>query len=150
MLVLHYIKHMDACVGVGHEKEIKDAVIRWIEMCPKDDHSMFGKCNTRKQWSWEDMVTNLKYRIFVDKSVLYILSRILSEPIGVFLENSTWASCDLQGDTVGDLCIVFEMGVDKQFIPIQWASADETDDLIEQCEFIVEIATVVVIILIVI
>ena len=27
LLVLHYIKHMDACVGIGDEKAIKEAII---------------------------------------------------------------------------------------------------------------------------
>ena len=38
---------------------------------------------------------------------LYVISHILSEPIGMLLKNETWASANLQGDTVGDLDVVF-------------------------------------------
>ena len=117
-------------------------------MCPREECGMFGECNTQKQWSWNDFVMNLKTRFFVDKSILYVLSRILSEPIGVFLENSTWTSTYIEGGTVGDLSILFAMGSDKHFVPITRADDNEID-LIEQWECMVEIATVVVIILIV-
>ena len=92
---------------------------------------------------------NLKTRFFVNKSVLHVLSRILSEPIGVFLENSTWTSMYIEGGTVGDLSILFAMGSDKCFVPITRVDDNEIKDLIEQCECMVEITTVVVIILIV-
>ena len=111
---------------------------------------MFGECNTRKQWSWEDFIGNIKHRFFVDECMPYVLLKILSELIGVFLGNSTQASCDLQGDTVGDLTVVFAMAKDKWFIPIQCAKDEKIDELLEQSEFIVEIATVVVVILIVV
>ena len=110
---------------------------------------MFGECNTQKQWSWNDFVMNLKTRFFVDESVLYILSRILSEPIGVFLESTTWISTYIEGGTVGDLSILFALESDKSFVPITRADDNDIKDLIEQCECMVEIATVVVIVLIV-
>ena len=92
---------------------------------------------------------NLKTRFFVNESVLYVLSRILSEPIGVFLENSTWTSMYIEGSTVGNLSVLFAMGGDKHFVPITRADDNEIKDLIEQCECMVEMANVVVIVLIV-
>ena len=74
--------------------------------------------------------------------------RILSEPIGVFLENSTWTSY-LENETVGDLSILFALGRDKHFIPITRVTDDEIKDLLEQCECMTEIATAVVFILII-
>ena len=140
---------MDACVGIGNEKAIKEAIIQWVEMCPKEECGIFGECNTQKQWSWNDFRMNLKSSFFVDKSVLYVLSRILSEPIGVFLENSTWTSSYLENETVGDLSILFALGHDKHFIPITRVADDEIEDLLEQCECMTEITTAVVFILIV-
>ena len=140
---------MDACVGIGDEKAIKEAIIQWVEMCPKEECGIFGECNTQKQWSWNDFRMNLKSSFFVDKSVLYVLSRILSEPIGVFLENSTWTSSYLENETVGNLSILFALGCDKCFIPITRAADDEIEDLLEQCECMTEIATAVVFVLIV-
>ena len=83
---------MDASVGIGDEQNIKQAIIQWVEMCPREEHGMFGEYNTQKQWSWNNFLMNLKTRFCVDKSVLYVLSIILSEPIGVFLESTTWTS----------------------------------------------------------
>ena len=140
---------MDACIGIGNEKAIKEAIIQWVEICPKEECGVFGECNTQKQWSWNDFIISLKSRFFMDESVLYVLSRILSEPIGVFLENSTWTSSYLENETVGDLSILFALGSDKCFVPITRADDNEIKDLIEQCECMVEITTVVVIILIV-
>ena len=118
-------------------------------MGPKEECGIFGECNTQKQWSWNDFRMNLKSSFFVDESVLYVLSRILSEPIGVFLENSTWTSSCLENETVGDLSILFALGCDKCFIPIIRGADDEIEDLLEQCECMTEIATAVVFILIV-
>ena len=92
---------------------------------------------------------NLKSSFFVDESVLYVLSRILSEPIGVFLENSTWTSSYLENETVGDLCILFAFGHDKHFIPITRVADDEIEDPLEQCDCMTEITTAVVFVLIV-
>ena len=50
---------------------------------------------------------------------------------------------------VGDLSILFALGCDKHFIPITRVADDEIEDLLEQCECMTEIATVVVFILIV-
>ena len=140
---------MDASISIGDKQDIKQAIICWVEMCPREECSMFGECNTQKQWSLNDFLMNLKTRFFIDESVLYVLSRILSEPIGVFLENSTWTSMYIEGGTVGDLSILFAMGSDKHFVPITRADDNEIKDWIEQCECMVEITTVVVIILIV-
>ena len=140
---------MDACVGIGDEKAIKEAIIQWVEMCPKEECGIFGECNTQKQWSWNDFWMNLKSSFFVDESVLYVLSRILSELIGVFLENSTWTSSYLENETVGDLFIILALGCDKCFIPITRTADDEIEDLLEQCECMTEIATAVVFVLIV-
>ena len=118
-------------------------------MCPKEECGIFGECNTQKQWSWNDFRMNLRSSFFVDKSVLYVLSRILSEPFGVFLENSTWTSSYLENETVGNLSILFALGHDKHFIPITRGADDEIEDLLEQRECMTEIATVVVFILIV-
>ena len=96
---------MDTSISIGDEMDIKQAIIRWDGMCPQEEHGM----------SWNDFLMNLKTRFFVDESVLYVVSRILSEPIGVFLENSTWTSMYIEGSTVGDLSILFPMGCDKCF-----------------------------------
>ena len=44
---------MDAYVRIGDEKAIKEAIIWWVEMCPKEEHGIFGECNTWKQYMTE-------------------------------------------------------------------------------------------------
>ena len=86
--VFHYVWHKDLRVGLGTEVELKEKVIRWIQHASEEEKSGFGEVLLHKQMMLQDYVEDFsKADGMVDKITLYVLSRLLREPIAVITKN---------------------------------------------------------------
>ena len=118
--VFHYVWHKDLSVGLGTEVELKEKVIRWIQHASEEDKSGFGEVLLRKQMMLQDYVEDFsKADGMVDEITLYVLSRMLREPIAVITKKRFWSM--VEGDYIGDMSIVFVFGGDGHFILLQRA-----------------------------
>ena len=118
--VFHYVWHKDLSVGLGTEVELKEKVIRWIQHVSEEEKSGFGEVLLCKQMMLQDYVEDFsKADGMVDEITLYVLSRMLREPIAVITKKRFWSM--VEGDYIGDMSIVFVFGGDGHFILLQRA-----------------------------
>ena len=100
--------------------ELKEKVIQWIQHAPEEEKSGFGEVLLHKQMMLQDYVEDFcKADGMVDEITLYVLSRMLREPIAVITKNRFWSM--VEGDYISDTSIVFAFGSDGHFIPLQRA-----------------------------
>ena len=107
---LHYVCHKDLTVGLGDGKELKEKVIQWIQHATEEERSGFSEvmCKQMTLDEWLD-----KFGVGdgeVDELVIYVLSRLLQEPIAVITRTHFWSSVEGGHNYIGDANIVFAFG----------------------------------------
>ena len=106
----HYVHHKDLTVGLGDGKELREKVILWIQHATDQERSGFGEVMLCKQMmldKWLDKFGAADGE--VDELVVYVLSRLLQEPIAVITRTCFWSSVEGGGNYIGDTNIMFTL-----------------------------------------
>ena len=66
---------------------------------------------------------------YVDKVVLWVLSRVMREPIAILLKGEFWIT--MEEEDIGDVQMLFVYGGEGQFIPIHCMTDEEMPDNVQ-------------------
>ena len=95
-VAFHYITHVTtakSCTFFEDELAVRKSVMKWLEMCSKQDKNVMGSYMMKKGWEFEHFVNYFQTKtVMVNELVLYIISHIVQEPIGVISKDHTWNS----------------------------------------------------------
>ena len=92
-LVYHTIvRHFDHMRGFENVQALIDAIWRWLTFCTDDDKSAMGPVLFRKPTKFAHYVEQLKKNYKINEIVLWVISRILHEPIGVLVKDEFWVN----------------------------------------------------------
>ena len=110
------VAHFDHMRGFEDVQALLDAIWRWLSFCTKDDKSAMGPVLFRKPTKFIDYVEQFKKNYKLDKIILWVISCILCEPIGVLLKDKFWITMvDLDLSHVHGL---FAYGGEGRYLPI--------------------------------
>ena len=91
----HYVHHKDLTVGLSDGKELKEKVIQLIQHATDQERSGFGEVMLCKQMMLDDWLDKFGAADGeVDELVVYVLSRLLQEPIAVITRTCFWSSVE--------------------------------------------------------
>ena len=122
----HCVHHKDLTVGLGDGKELKEKVIQWIHHATDKERSGFGEVMLHKQMMLDEWLDKFGAAVGeVDELVIYVLSRLLQEPIAVITRTQFWSSVEGGHNYIGDTNIVFAFGSEGHFIPLWRAEAQD-------------------------
>ena len=83
-LVYHAIvSHFDHTMGFENVQALIDAIWRWLTFSTDNDKSAMGPVFFRKPTKFAHYVKQFKINYKIDEIVLWVISHILHEPIGV-------------------------------------------------------------------
>ena len=84
------VAHFDHTRGFEDVQALLDAIWRWLSFCTEDDKSAMGQVLFRKPTKFAHYVEEFKKNYKMDEIVLWVISHILHEPIGVLLKDEFW------------------------------------------------------------
>ena len=105
---------------------LRSKVLKWLELCTKEDKNVMSTILTRNSWGFDHF-----YNFFWTQSitmngiVLYVLSWILQEPIGVILKDDIWNTTI--NYMLGETELLFVYRGENFFIPIERMTDSELE-----------------------
>ena len=122
----HYVHHKDVTIGLGDNKELKEKVIWWIQHATDQERSSFSEVMLCKQMmldEWLDKFGATDEE--VDELVIYMVSRLLQEPIAMITKTCFWSSVEGGSNYISGTNIVFAFGGEGHFIPLERAELQD-------------------------
>ena len=119
-VAFHYLVHVTTtkkCTFFKDEAAMRNIVLKWLDMCSKPDRNAMGLYMLKKGWEFEHFVSFFQTKtIMVNELVLYVISHIVWEPIGVISKDLTWNST--VNSMLSKTQILFAYCGENHFIPI--------------------------------
>ena len=119
-IAFHYITHVTTtklCTFFEDEVDVRRSVLKWLEMCSKLDKNAMGSYMSKKGWEFEHFANYFQTKtIMVNELILYIISCIVQEPIGVISKDHTLNST--VNSMLSETQILFAYCGENHFIPI--------------------------------
>ena len=126
-VAFHYLTHVTttkSCTFFEDELDVRKSVMKWLEMCSKQDKNVMGSYMMKKGWQFEHFVNYFQTKtVMVNELVLYIISCIVWEPIGVIFKDHTWNST--VNAMLSQTQILFAYCGENCFIPISHKTDSE-------------------------
>ena len=108
---------------------VREAIWRWLTFCTNDDKSAMGPNLLQKQQKFPIYVREYKEMGHVNEVVLWVLSRVMREPIAILLKGEFWIT--MEEEVIGDVQMLFVYGGEGQFIPIHHMTDKEMPDNVQ-------------------
>ena len=129
-VAFHYLTHVTttkSCTFFEDELDVRKSVMKWLEMCSKQDKNVMGSYMMKKGWEFEHFVNYFQTKtVMVNELVLYIISHIVWEPIGVISKDHTWNST--VNAMLSQTQILFAYCGENHFIPISHKTDSELEE----------------------
>ena len=84
------VGHFDHTRGFENVQALIDAIWRWLTFYTDNDKSAMGPVLFRKPTKFAHYVEQFKKNYKINEIVLWVISHILHEPIGVLLKDEFW------------------------------------------------------------
>ena len=124
--LFHYVHHKDLTVGLGDDKQLKEKVIWCIQHATDQERSRFGEVMLHKQMMLDEWLDKFGTTDgVVDELVMYVLSRLLWEPIAMITKTHFWSSVEGGSNYISDTNIMFAFGSKGHFIPLERAEVQD-------------------------
>ena len=129
-VAFHYLTHVTttkSCMFFEDEVAVRKSVMKWLEMCSKLDRNAKGLYMMKKEWQFKHFVNYFWTKtVMVNELVLYIISHIVWEPIGVISKDHTWNST--VNAMLSQTQILFAYCGKNHFIPISRKTDSELEE----------------------
>ena len=107
---------------------IREAIWMWLTFCTDDDKSAMGPNLLQKQRKFPIYAREYEETGHVDEVVLWVLLRVMREPIAILLKGEFWITME---EDIGDVQMLFVHGGEGHFIPIHCMTDEEMPDNIQ-------------------
>ena len=108
------------------DRELKEKVIWWIQHATDEERSSFSEVMLCKQMMLDEWLDKFGAGDGeVDELVMYVVSRLLWEPIAVITKTCFWSSVEGGNNYISDTNIVFAFGAEEHFIPLERAELQD-------------------------
>ena len=120
-VAFHYIVHATttkSCAFFKDEAAVRMNVQKWLSLCSKQDRNVLGMYLVKKKgWEFDHFQKFFRIKkVMVNELVLYIISHIIREPIGVISKDIMWNST--MNYMLPETKILFAYCGENQFLPI--------------------------------
>ena len=108
---------------------VREAIWRWLTFCTDNDKSAMDPNLLQKQRKFLIYIREYEETGHVDEVVLWVLSRVMREPIAILLKGEFWITTEEKD--IGDVQMLFVYGGEGCFIPICRMTDEEMPDNIQ-------------------
>ena len=123
------IKHFDYTYGFKDVASVRKAIWRWLTFCTEINKSAMGQNLLQKQCKFPIYLREFEETGQVDEVVLWVLSRVMQEPIVILLKWEFWITTE--EEDIGDVQMLFVYGGEGHFIPTHHMTNEEMPDTVQ-------------------
>ena len=109
-----------------NEKNARSKVIKWLELCTKEDKNAMSTILSRNSWGFDNFYNFFQTkRANMNEIVMYVLSQIFCQPIAVMLKDDVWNMT--VNYMLGETELLFVYGGENHIIPMERMTDSELE-----------------------